>query len=474
MQDEFKKIRNSDVSWLWLLLAVISILLLILLFKTCNPANKFYSNSQNQNNVLIIKRPYPAYPDKPNLLHPIDTAQIIIPDDPLRRPILANILNVYLQDTVTLLNFSKKVISKYESDKIKVTYFADEYKRIQLLVPKNRRDSLKALIKSDFIEVKFVCNETVFSQTNIAKADPGYNTKNHFWFYEQIGLFQAWNTTLGDTSIKIAVIDDGFDANHPELASQIESPWNVFDYSNQLNTWGNKLKHGTHVAGTVAGVLNNDYGISGVAPNCKLMLIQIADRQGRMTTTSILDGIFFALKNGADVINMSLGIDIQNLASSMTEQQQEAYSKTIHLDEAAMWDEVYEIAEREGVIIVQAAGNSNVIAAIDPMKRSKSTIVVGATNRNQRKANFTNYGIAVDIYAPGVGIYSCVPGGKFINMDGTSMSSPIVAGCIGLIKSINKSISTNEIKQLLTNNGDNVKNSKGKIINIDRIITKLK
>ncbi len=123
MQDEFKKIRNSDVSWLWLLLAVISILLLILLFKTCNPANKFYSNSQNQNNVLIIKRPYPAYPDKPNQLHPIDTAQIIIPDDPLRRPILANILNVYLQDTVTLLNFSKKVISKYESDKIKVTYF---------------------------------------------------------------------------------------------------------------------------------------------------------------------------------------------------------------------------------------------------------------------------------------------------------------------------------------------------------------
>lgn len=473
-ETEFNKIRSNRVSWMTLLLSVLGIFLLILLLKTCNNPNEYYSNTLTNNNDVIIQYPYPAYPDKPNVLQPIDSTKIIIPDDSLKRPIVSNILNVYLEDTVILKSFSNKIITNYASDKIEVTYYAEEYKRIQFSVPENRREILKKEFKTTFSEVKFVCNETILSNSNVTKKDPGYTNQNQYWFYEQIGLFKAWNTTLGDTSIKIAVIDDGFDVTHPELSSQIDKPWNVFDYSNKLTTWNNKLQHGTHVAGTVSGILNNDFGISGVAPNCKLMLIQIADQQGRMTTTSILDGIFYALKNGADVINMSLGVDMNQLATSMTEEQQERYAESSFTDEAAMWDQVYRIAEAEGVIIVQAAGNSNVLASLDPMKRSKSTIVVGATDKSKRRANFSNYGTDVDIYAPGAGIYSSVPNGKFEYMDGTSMASPIVAGCVGLIKSVNDTISIESIKTLLIENGSNVGNSKGKLIHINDVISKIK
>ena len=158
----------------------------------------------------------------------------------------------------------------------------------------------------------------------------------------------------------------------------------------------------------------------------------------------------------------------------MTEEQQKKYAESSFTDEEAMWDEVYRIAEEEGVIIVQAAGNSNVLAALDPMKRSKSTIVVGATDKSKRRANFSNYGSDVDIYAPGAGIYSSVPNEKFAFMDGTSMASPIVAGCVGLIKSVNDTISIESIKTLLIENGSNVENSRGKLIHINDVISKIK
>ncbi|HAA22372.1 MAG TPA: hypothetical protein DCR93_22755 [Cytophagales bacterium] len=459
----FNKLRRGANPWPFILGALLFLLLLFLL-RYCNTPNHFYGNSNPH---------YGQWPQEPGLRQPIDSTKIIVPPgDSLKRPIISNLLNVYVQDSVDLKVFANQVIYQYPQDSIQVTYYADEYKRIQFQIPAARRDTLKKSLKQDFAVVKFVVFESILNNQQTAQ-DPGFSDINNHWFYEQIGLYDAWKQTMGKPEVKIAIIDDSFDATHPELINQIDSPWNVFEYSPNLNTY-RTLVHGTHVAGTAVGESDNGVGISGVAPRCRLIPIQIADAQGRMTTTSILDGIFYALKNDADVINMSLGLDLAHLVGWLSEQEQEQYANTIFQDEAAMWNEVYEIAQKENTVIVQAAGNSNVVTSLDPMKRSSVTIVVGATDRNQQKAGFSNYGQKVDIYAPGVGIYSSVPNQRFERMDGTSMASPMVAGCVGLIKSVDSTLSATDIIQLMNDTGIPI-NASGddKLIQIDEVLQKI-
>jgi subtilisin family serine protease len=245
---EFQRFRKGGSIFPFIITGA-AILLTVLLLRNCNSANKFW-NGSNPNYSEIT----PVFPDEPNFLQPIDTTKIIIPDDPLKRRIISNLLNVYVQDTVDLNVFSKNVINAYISDSLNVTYYADAYKRVQFKVPTNRREDLKKRISKDFSKVKFVCNEAILSSYQ-TKTDPGFSNSDYDWFYNQIGLYNAWNETMGDPNIKIAVIDDSFDSNHKELINQIEKPWNVFEYSDQINTYNNKLKHGTHVAGTVVGKL---------------------------------------------------------------------------------------------------------------------------------------------------------------------------------------------------------------------------
>lgn len=461
---EFNKFKTKGSIVPFIVVAVI-IFILVFLMRNCNSPNEFWNGIHPENNQV-----QPFFPENPNTLQPIDTTKIVVPNDPLKRPILSNLLNVYVQDTTNLKKFSIDVINKFINDSIKVTYYAEAYKRVQFKVPTTRQTELKRSIKENFNHVKFVCYESILS-TNQTRTDPGFNNPDYTWFYDQIGLFDAWDRTMGDPKIKIAVLDDSFDPNHKEIINRMENPWNVFEYSNSIKTY-NKFNHGTHVAGTVVGEINNGLGISGVAPKCKLIPIQIANSHGKITTSSVLDGIFYALKNGADVINMSFGIDLSHAFGNISEDQQKMYAKTLYVDEEAMWNEVFEIASKEGVVIVQAAGNSSAIAALDPMKRSEIAIVVGATDRNKKVAEFSNYGNEVDIYAPGVGIYSAVPNQNFKMMDGTSMSSPIVAGCVALIKSINNQLSTAEIKQMINDSAEDLEGG-NKFIQINQILLKI-
>ncbi len=463
---EFQKFKKSG-SITPFLIGTSLIFLTAFLLRNCNSPNKLWNGSRP--NYTKIS---PIFPDNPNVLKPIDTTKIIIPDDPLKRPVISNLLNVYLKDSTDLIDFSKDVVNAYIKDSLKITYYAEAYKRVQFEVPSNRRKELKISIKQDFPVVKFVCNESILSSNN-TKTDPGFKNSNYDWFYRQIGLYKAWEETMGSDSIKIAVIDDSFDLKHKELINQAINPWNVVAYSDTINTYNNRLTHGTHVAGTIAGEINNEVGISGVAPKCKIIPIQISDQHGRMTSSSILDGIFYALKNDADVINMSLGLDLSHAYANLSPEQQKAYAKTIYVDEAAMWDEVYNIAEKEGTIIVQAAGNSSVLSMLDPMKRSNYTITVGASDANEKIAKFSNYGDGVAIYAPGVNIYSSVPNQQFKQLDGTSMASPIIAGCIALMKTIDKDITVGEIKKLLSETSKDIEGD-NKLIQIDKLLLKMK
>lgn len=459
--------------WKWVALALFILLLLCLFLRCCN--NPFASGQHFSDGQDNLTGNSPVFPSQPGRLPPIDTSQIeIAPDDPLKREIVQDKLNVYLEDTVQAAGFVDRLRSDRPSDSVIAVYYAEVYNRVQLQVQGDKRADLKSFLKRGYPGVKYAVDEWILRQPTSTKPnDPFYKNISNSWFYDVIGLFNAWEYGYGDTSVVIAVIDDGFDLTHPELASQYVRPWNVFDYSDKVNSGGVLIQHGTHVGGTISAKNDNGFGLSGVAPGCRFMPIQISDQSGIITLTSILDGVFYALKNDADVINLSLGLSLPGLGQQMSEQDQEKFSKSTLLDEAQMWDEVFAIARKENVIIVQAAGNDAILASVDPMKRSANSIVVGAIQPNGKPAKFSNKGSVVPVYAPGVNIYSSLPGKNIGPLDGTSMASPIVAGCVALLLSRKRNLSLQEIKDMLTTTGRKIPDTEGVLIQIDQAIRKL-
>lgn len=462
--------RVWSPGWLkWLSLVLLLLLLLCLLLKCCQREQ----TASPLSTVVPVEDRANWYPDAPGIRMPIDTTMIRRnPDDPLRREEVSNLLNVYLRDTSNIQGFVANVRNAFPMDSIVATFFAEEYKRVQLKMKPDRVPEIREKLKTDFADVKFVVPEWVLRKPfRVLHSDPGFKKPEQSRHLEQIGLFDAWSQHgMGDSSVVIAVIDDSFDLNHLELKGKSIRPWNVFAYTDKVDVQSARMVHGTHVSALVVGNVDNGVGASGVAPNCKIMPIQISDVSGIISSSSILDGIFYALKNKATIINLSLGIALDGLPTDLSIDAQNQLASNASLDEALLWDEVFAISKSEGVIIVQAAGNNGFMAAVDPMKRSNNSIVVGAVSSNLNRANFSNWGGDVSVYAPGEQIFSAIPGNKFLPLDGTSMACPIVSGSIALALSKNKDLTLDRIKELIIQTGEKVKGEQGVFIRIDRLV----
>ena len=208
------------------------------------------------------------------------------------------------------------------------------------------------------------------------------------------------------------------------------------------------------------------------------MPIQASGPQGGFFMTDVVDGILYAIKNNADVINMSLGKwytdDITQLPPSEQMKIINQYGK----DESEFWNELFQMAEENKVTIVIAAGNQKVIVGMDPMQRSNKVIKIAACDNNKNSADFSNYFPAISangscLSAPGVNIFSTLPGNQYGYMDGTSMASPMVAGAIGLMKSVNKNLTNKQIMRILFDTGYFNQSQKiGPIIQVDNALRK--
>ncbi len=199
--------------------------------------------------------------------------------------------------------------------------------------------------------------------------------------------------------------------------------------------------HGTHVAGIIGANRKNNIGVKGVADNVKIMTIRCVPN-GDERDKDVANAIKYAVDNGAQVINMSFG---------------KPYSP-----EKKWVDEAVKYAEDKGVLLVSAAGNDNLNVdetihypsrILENGKVIKNWITVGALNFEEGEdlpANFSNYGKKnVDVFAPGMAIYSTVPGSKYEEKQGTSMASPAVAGVAALLKSYFPSLSASQIKNII-------------------------
>jgi thermitase len=274
------------------------------------------------------------------------------------------------------------------------------------------------------------------------------------WGWAKIQAYQAWDITEGSASVKVAVIDTGIDTSHPDLPA-VAMQWN---FVNNTSNAEDDNGHGTHVAGTIGALTNNGVAVSGLNWNVSLMAAKALNSSGSGSYTAIANAIRWAADNGAKVINMSLGGSV----GSTTLKNAVDYA----------WN--------KGVVLACAAGNNGTRAKSYPAAYT-NCIAVAATDQNDAKASFSQYGSSwVDVAAPGVAILSTMPNssvylntqyGYYQNYDalnGTSMATPHVAGLAGLVWATRKCTTASCVRSRIENNTDAISGtgtywSKGRI-----------
>ena len=486
---------NRFFKWLfWILLLFFLIWLLSWLFKGCDHSNPIPSPIDKKPWVNTDPRvgsgggiydpgnPYsktPTPPEYSEILPPNEGEMPPFDDDKIiRKPgkpvIVGNRLNILLENQdKTILEFAKDFKQKYPSEEYKVVYYDNVVKRMQIEIPEEKRENIKEEIPTKFAPKYqlFVFDESLF-ESNYIPNDPAFKNPKKSWHLRSIETNEAWNITLGSKKITVAIIDNGFNLSHPELSQKVVMPYNVWTHSNDITS--QEIDHGTHVAGIALALANNEKGLCGVAPKCSFMPVQVANDEGLMTTTSVLDGILYALYQGADVINISLGLEfVKNIPINQQHELQNNHFK----EEERLWNKVMEISDKHKATLVIAAGNENLLAGINPMNRPKNFIVVSAVNKNNnsyKKAGFSNYGQFTTISAPGVDIYSTIGDNEYQIMSGTSMAAPIVTGVVALMKSINKNLTSEQIICILKNTGKQANNKIGNVIQINEALKYMK
>ena len=261
--------------------------------------------------------------------------------------------------------------------------------------------------------------------------DPYYRNE---WGLSKIQAGTAWDTSQGN-GVKVAVLDCGIHASHPDLAGKVVLDRN-FSASSSTDDLCN---HGTHVAGTIAAVTNNGVGIAAVAPGGTLLNGKVLGDSGSGMLSDVDTGIEWAADNGAKVISMSLGANTPCPTGTQ-------FAATY------VWN--------KGVVLVAAAGNSYASGAMAPAN-CQNVIGVAATDSKDAKASFSNYGPEVDVAAPGVGIESTVNpnlnGGKaYASFSGTSMATPHAAGVLALIWAMNSGAAPASIRDRLFSTADRI------------------
>ena len=232
--------------------------------------------------------------------------------------------------------------------------------------------------------------------------DPSFSLQ---WGMTKIKAPDAWTTTKGSPSVKVAVLDTGVSLSHPDLQGKVVATRNFSSSSTPDDVNG----HGSHVAGIAAAATNNGVGVAGVGYSVDIMDVKVLGDSGSGLYSDMISGITWAADNGANVINLSLG---GTMASSALES-------------------AVNYAWSKGVVVVAAAGNSASSAPFYPAYYA-NVMAVAATTDLDKLASFSDYGDWVDVAAPGISIYSTIPGG-YGYMSGTSMASPFVSGLAALL-----------------------------------------
>lgn len=274
------------------------------------------------------------------------------------------------------------------------------------------------------------------------------------WGFEKIGMPLVWGEYITVSDPVVAVVDTGVDAGHAELAGRVLAGRNFVDTANPNDTT-DVYGHGTPIAGIIAGAGNNGAGIAGMCWNCRILPVKVCTDTGVCPMFSTLNGIMYAADNGARVINLSLGGN---------------FSPGSGLD--AIVRTITREAYRKNALLVGAAGNSSQDASTYLPASDRYVMSVGATDGEDQRTTFSNYGLTVDVSAPGSLIYSIAAGGGYTTVSGTSEATAFVSGLAGLIVSMNSGLNAPVVESVITSSADPISTDQpiGGRINVARAV----
>lgn len=252
------------------------------------------------------------------------------------------------------------------------------------------------------------------------------NLKNQYYL-EAIKASDIFKTD-SIKEVKIAVLDSGINASHPDLLGKVEGR-EGHEYEDLTDDIG----HGTEVAGIIAANTNNK-GIVGIAGNSKLLSIRVTDTSGLADVSTIVAALDAAYNNGAKIIQLSLS----------TAQQSKILENAIHE------------AQNKGLLIIAAGGNSGTNEPRYPAAFD-GVIGVGAVDENNEVEEYSTQGEHIDITAPGTNIYTTSIGkNKYKFVTGTSFATPQVTGLASILWGIAPELSANEIENLILNGATDI------------------
>ena len=291
----------------------------------------------------------------------------------------------------------------------------------------------------------------LYDNTGTGPNDEGMGRQQYL---EQINVWEAWNcvSSFPHQKVRVAVLDTGADINHPDLQNILNldisgevlkdgslGPLKGDDYANGEYI-GTGVGHGTHVCGILAAEASNMQGIAGVG-SCidnsaiELMVVDIFSNVKTTSIANLIAGMEYAASQGAKVINLSLGIDLNKI------------------DDTILRAECSRLYNNQ-ITLVCAAGNEGRYDGgqiSDVPSDYSSTIGVISVNENNVRAGFSNYGTRKDIAAPGTRMYSTLKNGSYGYKEGTSMSTPVVSATVAMMYSLNPSLTTREVKRIIKN-----------------------
>ena len=332
---------------------------------------------------------------------------------------------------INILSFERPSYfsGKRELQKIYRVTFSD-FDKIELILDKlNKLEILEYAEKEPIYKTTFVPDDTYHNGTNK-------------WYHTQVNSELAWDISTGSQSIKIAIIDNGAPSDHLDLNvfKQRDVSDNDDDATppqtyNQSSSWS----HGTHCSGLATAEINNSTGIASLGGNAELIIVKATgDNQNPSSIYNSYAGVQWACENGANVISMSYGSEN---SSNALQELINAYPE---------------------IVFLAAAGNDGNSTQNFPAAY-QNVIGVGSVDSNDQRSSFSNYNVGfpwVDIAAPGGysygGLLSTVYTQNlngYARFGGTSMATPFAAGLVGLMLSVNPSLSPSQIQGCLINSG---------------------
>lgn len=379
---------------------------------------------------------------------------------------------------VSASNYENNAEKDFRKDVILAKFKDDpEVHRVVVFPEETIEDTLKKVSKQDNIE--YVETDALY---HAVAFNPNDKEIERQWYLDQIGAKEAWEDTIGNREVVVAVLDSGVDLDHPDLEENIwQNPgevkngydsdgngyvddvngWNFVEKDNDPNPhfiegWNDTgLQHGTIVSGILGAKGNNKEGIAGITWNVSIMPLRVLDSAGSGDARDVVSAIDYAIKEKVDILNLSfVGF---------------SYNRTL---EGAI-----ERAHNAGILIVAAAGNDIAISngldldenpmypiCYDGPEGENWTLGVTALDPLDQRAYFASYGKCIDVAAPGIGIWSTVVYKPAVGLreytrghwSGTSVAVPQVAGLAALLYSVRPTLTANEAMEIILHSADSI------------------